>query len=110
MGPGSEAGTTIYPPALSLTAQLTSSSSEDDTEGTCSPSEAREMATRVLLKRASTPATPAGSASRLVNNSVISTLCCPLESSATLPGVAEDKISALSGGLIGARPWEKARK
>ena len=25
-------------------------------------------------------------------------------------GVAEDRISALSGALIGARPWEKARK
>jgi len=33
-----------------------------------------------------------------------------LESSATLPGVAEDKISALSGAVIGARPWEKVRK
>ena len=42
-------GWVCYPP------MRTSSSSEDETEGTCSPSEAREMATRVLLKAASAP-------------------------------------------------------
>src|SRR5450631_3680834 len=70
-----------YPPAFSALAKLTSSSSEDDTEGTCSPSEAREMATRVLLKTVSALAT---CALRLFNSSVISTLCWPLPSSATL--------------------------
>src|SRR5215813_5925953 len=35
-----------------------SSVSEDDTDGTCSPSEAREMATRVLLKTLSMPGAP----------------------------------------------------
>src|SRR6266576_6250110 len=100
----------LYPPAfsaVSVAPKLTSSSSDDDTDGTCSPSEAREMATRVLLKTASTPA---ACALRLASSSDISTLLALLESSATLPGVAEVRISALSGAAIGARPWEKARK
>src|SRR5882724_4761071 len=84
----------------------TSSSREDDTEGTCSPSLAREIATRVLLKAVSAPAW----AARLLSSSDISTLYAPLESSATLPGVAEVRIRAFSGGEIGARPWEKERK
>ena len=84
-----------------------SSSRDDDTEGTCSPSDERETATRVLLKAA----LGGGSApSRLFNSSDTSTLLAVLESSTTLPGVAEDRISAFSGGLIGARPWENARK
>ena len=91
-----------------VASKRTSSISEEDTEGTCSPSEAREIATRVLLKTASAPAV--GCALMLLSSSVTSTLYWPLESSATLPGVAEDRISALSGALIGARPWEKARK
>src|SRR6266404_3662145 len=72
-----------------------------------STSSAREIATRVLLKTVSTP--PA-SALRLLSSSDISTEWAPSESSATLPGVAEVRISALSGAPIGARPWEKARK
>jgi len=83
-----------------------SSSREDDTDGTCSPSLAREMATRVLLKAASALAR----VSRLRSSSETSTLLGAVESSATLPGVAEDRISAFSGGLIGARPWENERK
>src|SRR5919197_6705881 len=85
-----------------------SSSSEDDTDGTCSPSEAREMATRVLLKTPSTP--PAPCAFRLLSSSETSTLFWPLLSSATLPGVAEVRISAFSLAAIGARPCEKERK
>src|SRR5712671_1663519 len=65
------------------------------------------MAARVLLK---TVSMPAAGALRLLSSSVISTLYWPLESSATLPGVAEVRISALSGALIGARPWEYLRK
>src|SRR5258708_16341678 len=59
-------------PALSdsLAPRRTSSASEDDTDGTCSPSEAREIATRVLLK---TVSTPPDSAVRLVSSSDIST-------------------------------------
>src|SRR4029450_6806169 len=72
-----------------------SSSSEDDTDGTCSPSEAREMATRVLLKTLSMPGAPC--AFKWLRSSAISTLFWPLESSPTLPGVAEVRISALSG-------------
>src|SRR5262245_26099620 len=86
-----------YPP------NLMSSSSEDDTVGTCSPSEAREIAMRVFLNTLSRPELLAA---RLLSNSVTSTLFAPLESSATLPGEAEDRISALSGALIGARPCE----
>src|SRR3954471_7401965 len=85
-----------YPP------MRTSSSNEDDTEGTCSPSDAREIATRVLLKAVSAPAC----AVRLPSNSATSTLLGPWESSTTLPGVAEVRISAFSGGEIGARPCE----
>src|SRR5215470_23766 len=84
-----------------------SSVSEDDTLGTCSPSEAREMATRVLLK---TLSTPVPSLPKLLSSSETSTLFWPLLSSATLPGVAEVRISALSGAEIGARPCEKERK
>src|ERR1700712_1478094 len=84
----------------------TSSSSEDDTDGTCSPSEAREMATRVLLKTVSAPVC----AFKLLSSSVTSTLYWPLPSSVTLPGVADDSTSAFSGGEIGARPWLKERK
>ena len=47
-----------------------SSSKDDDTEGTCSPSDAREIATRVLLKAVSAPAW----AVRLSSSSAISTL------------------------------------
>src|SRR6266403_5963573 len=94
------------PPAFSLasvTLKRRSSASEEETVGTCSPSEAREIATRVLLKTLSTPP-PSGL--RLLSSSDISTEWVPSESSATLPGVAEVRISALSGALIGARPWE----
>src|SRR6266568_6586428 len=101
-----EAGKRRQPPVVSVALRGTSSASEEDTEGTCSPSEAREIATRVLLKRLSTPPP---SALRLLSSSDISTEWVPSESSATLPGVAEVRISALSGALIGARPWEKAR-
>src|SRR3984885_12504761 len=94
-----------YLPAL-VPLKGTSSSKDDDTEGACSPSEAREIATRVLLK---TVSAPASLALRLLSSSATSTLYGPLESSATLPGVADDRISALSGAMIGARPWEKAR-
>src|SRR3954451_14799656 len=119
------AGTTAYPPEFSLIPRRTSSTSEDDTEGTCSPSDDLATATRVLLKTVSAPAgfsawaadlsaSPADlsarSAVRLLSNSAISTEYCPAESSATLPGVAEVRTSALSDALIGARPWEKARK
>src|SRR5205814_305428 len=114
-----------YPPEFSLIPSRTSSTSEDDTEGTCSPSEDFATATRVLLKTLSAPAELSASlaglsawpvglsaccAVRLVSNSAISTEYCPAESSATLPGVAEVRTSALSAALIGARPWEKARK
>ena len=47
---------------------------------------------------------------RLVSSSVTSTLYWPLPSSVTLPGVADDSTSALSGGEIGERPWEYERK
>src|SRR5260370_39981035 len=120
VGPGSAAhrrrgaaprpGHEAYPPAFSVAPRLTSASSEDDTAGTCSPSVAREMAVRVLLNSASAPAGPAGCALMLLSSSVISTLWVPGESSATLPGVADDRTSALSGAAIGARPWEKVRK
>src|SRR5258708_2484900 len=90
----------LYPP------NWMSSSSDDDTDGTCSPSLAREIATRVLLKALSAPAC----AVRLFKSSATSTLYWPLESSATLPGVAEDSTRVFSGGLIGARPWENERK
>src|SRR3984893_15090879 len=93
-------------PALAVTPKRTSSSSEEDTDGTWAPSEAREIATRVLLKTVSAAAW----ALRLLSSSATSTLYWPLESSATLPGVAEVRISALSGAAIGARPWEKVRK
>src|ERR1700752_479360 len=85
-----------------------SSSSEDDTLGTCAPSEAREIETRVLLKTLSTP--PAPCAFRLLRSSATSTLFWPLESSATLPGVADVRISALSDAASGARPCENERK
>ena len=45
-----------YPPALSSDPSWTSSSSDEDTDGTCSPSEARATTPRVLLKAASAPA------------------------------------------------------
>src|SRR6266404_2398780 len=90
-------------PVVSLAPKSMSSAREEETVGTCAPSEAREIATRVLLKTLSTPP-PSGL--RLLSNSDISTEWVPSESSATLPGVAEVRISALSGALIGARPWE----
>src|SRR5439155_9538410 len=93
----------LQPPVVSVALRGTSSASEDDTDGTCSPSEAREIATRVLLKTLSTPPV---SALRLLSSSDISTEWAPSESSATLPGVAEVRINALSGALIGARPCE----
>src|SRR6185312_16512657 len=92
-------------PAL-VAAKEMSSSKDDDTEGTCSPSEARAIATRVLLKTVSAPTSPV---LRLLSSSVTSTLYWPLESSATLPGVADVSTMVFSGGLIGARPWEKER-
>src|ERR1700709_2920493 len=88
-------------------ARRTSSFSDDDTEGTCSPFDARDTAIRVLVKRASAPA---AFEPMLFKSSVTSTLLWPLESSATLPGVADDRISALSGALIGASPCENGRK
>src|ERR1700730_17109650 len=90
--------TRVQPPAFSLALKRTSSSSEEDTEGTCSPSEAFEIATRVLLKTVSSAVCPL----RLLSSSDISTEYWPLPSSVTLPGVAEDRISALSGAVIGA--------
>ena len=80
----------------------TSSSKEDDTCGTCSPSEARETEMRVLLKAMAAP----DCEFKLFRSSVTSTLYWPLLSSATLPGVAEVRISAFSGVEIGAKPWE----
>src|SRR6476660_150551 len=82
--------------------RLTSSTSVDDTVGTWAPSEAREIETRVLWKTLSMPAWPF----RLFSSSDTSTLFAPFESSATLPGVAEVRISALSEALIGASPCE----
>src|SRR5262249_44456827 len=86
----------------SAVAKRMSSSSEDDTDGTCSPSEVFEIAMRVLLKTASAPS-PLPS---WLSNSPISALWRPATSSATLPGVAEERISALSGAAIGDRPCE----
>ena len=80
-----------------------SSSSDDDTSGTCSPSEARETATRVLLKAACGAGLRIQIVQQLGHQHAVLALA---ESSATLPGVAEDRISAFSGAEIGARPWE----
>ena len=77
-------------PRLSPTERLQTST----TTGTCSPSDARETATRVLLK---TVSAPAACALRLFSSSATSTLFRPLKSSATLPGTADVRISALSG-------------
>ena len=55
---------------------------------------------RVLLKALAAPDCEL----KLFRSSVTSTLYWPLPSSATLPGVAEVRISALSGVEIGARP------
>src|SRR5207244_12815247 len=85
-----------YPP------MRTSSSSDDDTCGTCSPSEARETEMRVLLKALAAP----DCEFKLFKSSVTSTLYWPLPSSATLPGVAEVRINAFSGAEIGASPCE----
>src|SRR6267142_2064384 len=63
----------LYPP------MRTSSSSDDDTCGTCSPSEARETEMRVLLNAVAAP----DCESRLFRSSVTSTLYWPLPSSAT---------------------------
>src|SRR6186997_1909608 len=90
----------LYPPIR------TSSSSDDETWGTCSPSEARETEMRVLLKAVAAP----DCEFKLLSSSVTSTLYWPLPSSATLSGVAEVRISAFSGAEIGASPWEKERK
>ena len=57
---------------------------------------------RVLLKAVAAPDCEL----RLLSNSVTSTLYWPVLSSATLPGVAEVRISAFSGAEIGASPWE----
>src|SRR5262249_54559633 len=95
------------PPAFWDSPKRTSSSNEDDTVGTCSPSDAREIATRVLLKAACAPTVPA---SRLRSSSATSALFWPSPSSATLPGAAEVRTRALLGAAIGARPWEKERK
>src|SRR6185437_273976 len=91
------------PPVASAVARRMSSRSEDDTDGTCSPALVREIATRVLRNTASAPRP---FTVRLRNSSATSTLWEPLESSATLPGVADERISALSGAMIGARPCE----
>src|SRR5258708_33742715 len=85
----------LYPP------NWMSSSSDDDTDGTCSPSEAREIATRGLLKALSAPAW----AVRLFKSSATSTLYWPLESPATLPGGAEDSTWVFSASRIGAERW-----
>src|SRR5260370_6290 len=82
--------------------RLTSSTSVDDTVGTWAPSEAREIETRGLWKTLAMPVW----LSRLFSSSDTSTLFAPFESSATLPGVADVRISALSGALIGASPCE----
>src|SRR6478736_8213564 len=89
-----------YPP------MRTSSSKEDDTCGTCSPSEARETEMRVLLKAMAAP----DCAFKLFRSSVTSTLYWPLPSSATLPGVAEVRICSCYRAEIGASPWEKELK
>src|SRR5262245_40035029 len=78
------------------------SGSEEDADGSCAPLEARKTATRVLLKR---PSALTGALSSL-SNSVTSTLCSPFVSSATLPGVFDEMMSALLGALTGASPWE----
>ena len=87
---------------FSLELKRTSSKSEDDTDGICSPLETRETATRVLLK---TPSALTCVLSSL-SSSVTSTLCSPFMSSATLPGVLDEMMSALLGALISASPWE----
>src|SRR5947209_18866735 len=87
---------------FSLELKRTSSKSEDDTDGICSPLETRETATRVLLK---TPSALTCASSSL-SSSVTSTLCSPFMSSATLPGVLDDMMRALLGALISASPWE----
>src|SRR5260370_8097749 len=119
VGPGSAAhrrrgaaprpGHEAYPPAFSVAPRLTSSSSEDDTAGTCSPSVAREMAVRVLLNSASAPAGPAGCALMLLSSSVISTLRVPAESSPPLPGVADHRTTALSPPPPDATPRDHDR-
>src|SRR6267142_2154476 len=80
----------------------TSSKSEEDTDGICLPLETRKTATRVLLKTPSALTCTLSSLSR----SVTSTLCSPFVSSATLPGVLDEMMSALLGALTGASPWE----
>lgn len=87
---------------FSLELKPTSSKSEHDTEGICSPLETRETAMRVLLK---TPSALTWVSSSL-SSSVTSTLCSLVVSSPTLPGVLDERTSALLGALIGARPWE----
>src|SRR4051812_16433722 len=59
-----------YPPAFSAGPRRTSSDSEEDTEGTCSPSDALATATRVLLKTVSAASC---CVSRLFSSSPIST-------------------------------------
>src|ERR1700727_331806 len=102
----------LYPPVLpaALALKLTSSISEEETEGTWAPSDAREIATRVWLKIASAARARSALVLILVSSSVTSTEFSPVESSATAPGEAEVRISALSGTVIGARPCEKVRK
>ena len=59
--------------------KCTSSKSEEDTDGICSPLEARKTATRVLLKTSSALTC----ALTWFSSSVTSTLCSPPVSSAT---------------------------
>jgi hypothetical protein len=70
------------------------------------PSEERNTATRVLLKTFSM-LPPAFSS---LSNAGTSTLCFPFISSATLPGVFNEMMSALLGALNGASPCEYERK
>ena len=67
----------------------------------------RDTALRVLPNIV---ATPSVLSFKLANNSAISTLWRASVSSITLPGLADDRISALSGALIGASPSENVRK
>ena len=90
---------------FSLELKRTSSRSDDDTDGICSPLETRETATRVLLKTLSALTCALSS----LSSSVTSTLCSPFVSSVTLPAVLDEMMSALLGALIGASPWEYER-
>lgn len=70
--------------------KCTSSKSEEDTDGICAPLEERKTATRVLLNAPSALTFALSS----LSNSVTSALCSPFVSSATLPGVLDEIMSA----------------